>query len=65
VSRSYRKPIWVEGGPDKKRRKRRANKAVRKAVVVPKRAGFKKISNSWDITDWKFEDKKNPKASRK
>lgn len=70
MSRSKRAPYWTEGygSPTKKIRKRMANKAVRR--VKPSELGtataeFKKRYNSWDICDFKFLDKKNPKVRRK
>jgi hypothetical protein len=66
MSRSKRAPIWTEGydGSTRKRRKRRANKRVRTADIADG-AAYKKVSNSWNICDFKFYDKKNPKAGRK
>jgi hypothetical protein len=65
VSRSYRKPIATEGygSKDKKQRKRLANKRARRVDVANGRA-YRKVSNSWDICDFKFPitngpDKKN------
>ena len=57
MSRSYRKPIVKEGygSPTKKIRKRQANRRVRKEKIVADGASFKKVSNSWDICDFKFE----------
>jgi len=68
VSRSYRKPYWTEGMKSpglRKSRRRQANRRVRKAKNVPDIGGFKKISNSWDICDYKFYDAKSSKVRRK
>ena len=64
MSRSKKAPYWTEGykGTWRKHAKRKANKAVRKDKTGAKP---KKLYNPWDICDFKFEDKKNPKASRK
>ena len=67
MSRSYRKPYWTEGygGKARKSRKRAANKRVRSALDGADGMAYKKEYNSWDIVDFKFVDKKNPKARRK
>lgn len=65
MSRSFRKPIATEGygGKARKGRKRLANKRARRTDVADGKA-YRKVSNSWDICDWKFPithgpDKKN------
>jgi len=69
MSRSKRKPIVKDGQKDrtgdKKVKKRRAARAVRAEDEVADGSQYKKVSNSWDICDWKFFDPKNPKAERK
>jgi hypothetical protein len=63
MSRSIRKPIITEGygNPSKRKAKRLANRRARRADVANGKA-YKKVSNSWDITDYKFrgndEDKR-------
>ncbi len=66
VSRSRRAPVYTEGygSPDKKRRKRVAARAVRKAEDVASGKSYRKVSNSWNITDYKFKSK-DDKAKRK
>lgn len=66
MSRSYRKPYAVEGygSKDKPRRKRQANRAVRKTDVANGNA-YKKASCSWDIADYKFHCPDTPKMRRK
>lgn len=64
MSRSKKVPYQTQGnkGTWRKHAKRKANKAVRKDKTETKP---KKLYNSWDICDFKFEDKSNPKAHRK
>jgi len=69
MSRSNRAPIVTEGygRPDKKRRKRKANRKVRAAPgekEIASGGAFKKVSNSWDICDWKIKIS-GKKANRK
>jgi predicted carbohydrate-binding protein with CBM5 and CBM33 domain len=53
MSRSYRKtPIYKDS---MKGAKREANKAVRRAAVVPDGGGYKRIYEQWDICDWKLK----------
>lgn len=56
MSRSYREPVFVEGykSKTKKWRKRDANKRVRSALDVPNGKGYRKITNPWDICDYKI-----------
>ena len=67
MSRSYRKPIWTQGydGDTRQFKKRQANKRVRNSENATDGKAYKKEFESWDIVDWKFEDKKNWKARRK
>lgn len=68
MSRSYRKPIWTEGMKSpglRKSRRRLANRRVRESEDVGSGANFKRISNSWDICDFKFYDPNNRKVRRK
>lgn len=67
MSRSTKKPIWVDGNGShfKKLSKREAARAVRRAKEVANGKAYKKESNSYDIADFKFHDFKNPKARRK
>jgi hypothetical protein len=68
MSRSKRAPVYTEGygSKDKKRRKRHANRAVRDSDEVASGSSYKKVSNSWDITDYKFRaDKSDSKVRRK
>lgn len=61
MARSYRKPIATEGygGVHRKRAKRLANKRVRMAkpddLGTKDKAAGKRLYNTWDICDWKFE----------
>lgn len=58
MSRSYKKhPCWTCG--TSKSDKKAANKAVRRAAVVPNGSGYKKIYESYDICDGKFPQTKN------
>ena len=71
MSRSYKAPYWTEGsgGSRRKHSKRAANRRVRKTkhdeVPTKNTKRYNRVYNSWDIVDWKFEDKKNPKSRRK
>lgn len=69
MSRSKRSPVWVEGygNKEKPQRKRRANRVVRLEEDEDIKSGshYKKLSNSWDITDYKFYDPNNKKVGRK
>ena len=56
MSRSYRKPIAVDGYKSKwkPKAKQLANRAVRREEL--KSGGsYKKVYNSWNICDYKFE----------
>lgn len=67
VSRSTRKPVAKDGYKSKwkPRAKRRANKKVKQAKDVADGGAYKKVSNSWDICDFKFELDDTPKNRRK
>ena len=58
MSRSFRKAYWTQGYGGKWRgfAKRKAAKKVRQSSEVFSHAHYKRISNSWDICDWKFEE---------
>ena len=65
MARSYKAPYATDNGPDRKRRKRKANKAVRahKDKISDGKA-YRKVSESWDICDFSFYDS-SPKGRRK
>lgn len=69
MSRSRRAPYWTEGQEspgERKKRRRLANRRVRETDEIGSNPGaFKRMSNSYDIIDFKFEDKNNPKVRRK
>jgi hypothetical protein len=67
VSRSRRKPYATQGygSPVKKLSKRLAARAVRNEEEVANGASYRKVSNSWDICDYKFWSPKTPKMWRK
>lgn len=68
MSRSYKKPILTDGQSKPKRRKSartQANQCVRQAEDVANHGAYKRISNSYDICDWKAMWVKDPKAKRK
>lgn len=57
MSRSYKKNLYVKDGSGskwKKVAKRKANKKVKNRDEVADGGAYKKVSNSWDICDWKF-----------
>jgi hypothetical protein len=54
MSRSYKKtPIYKDKA---KGMKVIANRIVRKQKEIPKGMGYKKIVDSWNISDYKFRD---------
>ncbi len=63
MSRSYRKPYWVDtyGSPAKKYFKRLANKRVRKSKNVPDGKAYRKFYDPWNIVDWCCYDDCSPK----
>lgn len=67
MSRSYRKPYEKEGygSPDKAKRKRRAARAVRNADGVADGGAYKKLYNSWNISDFRFFCPNDKKSHRK
>lgn len=67
MSRSYRKPYWVDGygSVSKKLAKRRAAHTVRRTEDIANGSAYRKVYNPWDICDFKFIDLKNPKVGRK
>ena len=55
MSRSYKKhPICSDDYADKKFAKRRANKKVRSSTEVPRGKYYRKISESWNIADYRL-----------
>lgn len=73
MSRSKRAPYWVEGygSKSKPKAKRAANKKVRQTLKsidevdkIPP-GEFRKVFDSWSITDYKFHDPKSKKVRRK
>lgn len=70
MSRSYKKPYITDqnhGHPKHGRDKRIAARAVRQAALeaVANGAGFRRVSNSWDIRDWSFRVPADWKGRRK
>lgn len=66
MSRSFRKqPIIKDNGKHKQFGKRQANKKVRHNDCSSG-GGFKKLFESWDISDWKFwiKDKSKKEMSK-
>ena len=54
MSKSYKKtPVYKDRNPGGKKR---AARKVRRSKNVPKGKGYKKISDSWDISDYRFYD---------
>ena len=56
MSRSYRKPVATDGygSKFKKKSKQLANRAVRIADDVADGANYRRLFNSWNICDYKF-----------
>jgi len=67
VSRSKREPWWVDGYGSKAKaiRKRWANKKVRRSATLADGMEYKRLYCSYDICDYKWYDKDNPKVRRK
>ena len=69
MSRSYRKPYWTDQSRGcSKLPKRQANRVIRDMgdEDAPANGGaYKKESYSWNISDWRYFDQNNKKASRK
>jgi hypothetical protein len=69
MSRSTKKPIYTDGQKspgERKKRRRTANRRVRKEDEVPSGGSFKKVSESWTICDYKLIARKgDKKATRK
>lgn len=61
MSRSYRKAIYTDGQSGyRKSKKRLASKAVRRHMDIQSGGAYKKVFNSWDICDWKFDERFEP-----
>lgn len=56
MSRSYKKSPWVTDHHVKstKEKKKFANKKVRNTGFLPNGCAYKKVSESWDICDFKW-----------
>lgn len=68
MSRSWKKNGYVkdgEGSKWKKKAKRYANRRVRLEDEIADGSSFKKVSESWDICDFKFELPKTKKGLSK
>lgn len=69
MTRSRKKPYYTDqntASPGRgKQAKRDANKAVRKADDIADGKQYRKISDSWNISDWSFHCPKDKKAYRK
>lgn len=64
MSRSWKKNAYVkdgEGTKGKKKEKRLANRRVRSEDEIADGGSFKKVSESWDICDFKFKLPKTKK----
>jgi hypothetical protein len=57
MARSYRKPVIKDGYKSnwKPKIKQQANSTVRLQEDLPDGNAYKKVFNSWDICDFKFE----------
>ena len=53
MSRSYKKHPFVKD-PANKFMKRYANKKVRRTPNIPNGKAYKKVFESWDISDWRW-----------
>ena len=56
MSRSRKKhPIRTQQHNFKKQAKRLANKRARRKLEIANGKAYRKVSESWDITDWKID----------
>ena len=62
MSRSKKAPIWTDN-KGKKKRKTQANRRVRRTAKIADGCSYKKVSESWDICDYKFVDT-SPKGTK-
>lgn len=68
MSRSYKKNLYIKDGYGskwKKKAKKQANNKVKHEKEVADGGAYKKVSNSWNICDWKFELENTKKAKSK
>lgn len=55
MARSYKTvPGWTDNGLHRRFAKRQANKRIRQTPDVPNGRAFRKISETWDICDYRF-----------
>jgi hypothetical protein len=57
MSRSYRAPWFVDGYGSKRKKwqKRCANKRVRRTLEVPNGKAYRRITDPWNIVDYRFK----------
>ena len=67
LARSYRKPVAVDGYKSKWKIKAKqlANRAVRLNKDLANGCAYKKVFNSWNICDYKFELPNTPRNRSK
>lgn len=64
MSRSYRAPWCVDGYKSrggKRKEKNYANRKVRHTKDIPNDSGYRKVTESWDICDYRFPYNTNPR----
>ena len=53
MARSYKKTLgWLDGGHAYE--KRMANKKIRRTPNIPNGVAYRKVTDPWDICDWKY-----------
>lgn len=65
MSRSYRKPYATQQGKAKKFFKQQYNQDIRKEEDVPNGNAYRKMRNSYDITDFRWFNEGDAKLRRK
>ena len=64
MSRSFREPWYVDGFKRSKRKrfeKRYANKIVRKTVDIADGKSYRKVTDQWDICDYRYKYDPKPR----
>jgi len=62
MSRSYRKPYKIDSSPYEKRQ---ANRRIRKTDDIANGNHYRKLTDPYDICDYRWYDKDNKKLERK
>ena len=65
MSRSYRKPYATQQGKAKRFFKQKFNQDIRKEDDIPDGNAYRKMRNSYDISDYRWLCEDDPKLRRK